>query len=116
GRRAHDRGGASEGPRRPGAPGRAARRGRVSPPPWGPLGCPNPGSFTKARTFVRAFAFVDVFMVTMGSIGGAGEFWKGCLRFDRRPQFFTLDCARTSEIERLPARRVLLRSGKHLYR
>ena len=28
-RRAHDRGGASEGPRRPGASGRAARRGRI---------------------------------------------------------------------------------------
>ena len=48
-RRAHDRGGAAQGPRRPGAAGRAARRGRVSRPCIS--GVPVPLELTqKART------------------------------------------------------------------
>ncbi len=58
---AHDRGRAPEGSRRPGASGRAARRGGVS----SPTGRPQPPDLSKARTFARAFAFVDIFAVTM---------------------------------------------------
>jgi hypothetical protein len=35
----------------------------------GGAGHPEPISFRKARTFVRAFAFIDLFMITMRPSG-----------------------------------------------
>ncbi len=52
-RRAHDRGRASEGPRRPGAAGRAARRGRVRPSGPGPA----PVAFTKGPDICPGLCF-----------------------------------------------------------
>src|SRR6202022_1011266 len=76
--------------------GRAARRGRVAVHIAGP-GYPGPSNLPKARTFVRAFAFIGIFMVTMRPSRRTNS---GCLRFDRRGAGLALDCARRSEIER----------------
>ncbi|MEY9435741.1 DNA-directed RNA polymerase omega subunit [Bradyrhizobium elkanii] len=58
GGRADDRGRVAEGPRGSGAPGGAARGRRVSSPSFRT-------DLPKARTLLRAFAFVDNFAVTV---------------------------------------------------